>query len=113
LREALESDRIDLGRAMALAPLARPDSIAALGDLLPSATQMPREDLVARVSELASSARSRRQRRPGRTLKRSATLTERRLLEAYRLLMIVDSVTDGRERELLQQIAARVADLES
>jgi ParB/RepB/Spo0J family partition protein len=113
LREALESDRIDLGRAMALAPLARTDSLAALSELLATATQMPREDLVARVSELAGSARSHRQRRTGRTLKRTATLTERRLLEAYRLLMIVDSVTEGRERELLQQIAARVTDLKS
>ncbi len=113
LREALESDRIDLGRAMALAPLARTDGLSALSELLPTATHMPREDLIARVGELASNARSHRKRRPGRTLKRTATLTERRLLEAYRLLMIVDSVTDGRERDLLHQIAVRVTNLES
>ena len=57
LREALENDRIDIGRAMALAPLARDDTLPLLGELLPEAAEMHREELVARVSELAGEAR--------------------------------------------------------
>jgi hypothetical protein len=84
LREALENDRIDLGRAMALAPLARDETLPGLGELLPRAAAMPREDLVARVSQLAGEARLQRPRRQSRVLKRVATLNECRLMEAYR-----------------------------
>jgi ParB/RepB/Spo0J family partition protein len=111
LREALENDRIDLGRAMALAPLARDETLPGLGELLPRAAAMPREDLVARVSQLAGEARIQRPRRQSRVLKRVATLNERRLMEAYRLLMNIDSIEDGPERDLLEQINARVGEL--
>jgi ParB family transcriptional regulator, chromosome partitioning protein len=111
LRQALEEDRIDLGRAMALAPLTRGETLAALDELLAEAPAMPREDLVARVSQVAGEARLQRPRRRGRVVKRVATLTERRLMEAYRLLMNVDSVEDGRERDLLEQIQARLSEL--
>src|SRR4051794_52960 len=89
LREALEEDRIDLGRAMALAPLTRSETIPLLDELLSVASDMHREELVARVSQLAFEARTKRARRPHRVIKRVATLTERRLMEAYRLLMNV------------------------
>jgi ParB family chromosome partitioning protein len=111
LRDALEHDQIDLGRAMALAPLAREDTLPGLSELLSEAPSMPRPELVARVSELAGQARANRARRRGRVLKRVASLTERRLLEAYRLLMNVDSIEDGAEQDLLEQIEARVREL--
>jgi len=111
LREALENDRIDLGRAMALAPLAREETLPVLGELLPQAPGMAREELVGRVTQLAGEARLQRPRRRGRTLKRVATLNERRLMEAYRLLMNVDSIEDGQERDLLEQIHIRVSEL--
>ena len=111
LRDALENDQIDIGRAMALAPLAREETLPILGELLPEAAELHRDELVARVSELAGEARLRRPRRPGRVVKRVATINERRLMEAYRLLMNVDSVEDGPERDLLDQIQIRVAEL--
>lgn len=111
LRQALQDDKIDLGRAMALAPLTRDETLPALGKLLPEATAMPRDELVARVSQIAGEARAHRPRRHGRVAKRVATLTERRLIEAYRLLMNVDSVDDGPERDLLGQLLARVTEL--
>jgi ParB family chromosome partitioning protein len=111
LRDALENDQIDIGRAMALAPLAREETLPILGELLPEAAELHRDELVARVSELAGEARLRRLRRPGRVVKRVATINERRLMEAYRLLMNVDSVEDGPERDLLDQIQIRVAEL--
>ena len=111
LRDALENDQIDIGRAIALAPLAREETLPILGELLPEAAELHRDELVARVSELAGEARLRRPRRPGRVVKRVATINERRLMEAYRLLMNVDSVEDGPERDLLDQIQIRVAEL--
>lgn len=111
LRDALEQDRIDIGRAMALAPLAREETASKLHALLTEAGSLRREELVARVSEIAGDARVRRPRRRGRVVKRVATLTERRLMESYRLLMNVDVVQDGPERDLLEQIQARVAEL--
>jgi ParB family chromosome partitioning protein len=111
LRDALERDRIDIGRAMALTPLARDETLPVLSELLPDAAAMDREELVARVSELAGEARVNRSRRRGRVVKRVATVNERRLMEAYRLLMNIDSVEDGPERTLLDQIQARVVEL--
>jgi ParB family transcriptional regulator, chromosome partitioning protein len=111
LRDALEKDRIDIGRAMALAPLAREETMQSLGKLLREAPHIQRDELVARVSELAGEARVRRPRRAGRVVKRVATLNERRLMEAYRLLMNVDSIEDGPERDLLDQIQSRVTEL--
>lgn len=111
LRDALEHDRIDIGRAMALAPLARDETSSELDALLMEAGSLRRDELVARVSEVAGAARVRRPRRRGRIVKRVATLTERRLMESYRLLMNVDVIEDGPERDLLEQIQARVAEL--
>lgn len=111
LRQALQDDHIDLGRAMALAPLTRDETLPALEELLLEAPDIPREDIVARVSQIAGDARAHRPRRRGRIAKRVATLTERRLIEAYRLLMNVDSVEDGPERDLLEQLRARVSEL--
>jgi ParB family chromosome partitioning protein len=111
LRLALQEDQIDLGRAMALAPLTRDETLPALEELLTEASAMPRDDLVAKVSQIAGEARAHRPRRRGRIAKRVATLTERRLIEAYRLLMNVDSVEEGPERHLLEQLQARVIEL--
>ena len=72
---------------------------------------MDREELVARVSEIAGEARANRPRRHGRVIKRVASVNERRLMEAYRLLMNVDSIEDGPERDLLDQIQVRVTEL--
>jgi hypothetical protein len=108
--DALESDRIDVGRAMALAPLARDETLPLFDRLLPDAPGMERDELVARVSALAGEARLRRPLR-GRAVKRVATLTERRLMEVYRLPMNVDSIDDGAERNLLDQIQTRVHEL--
>jgi ParB family chromosome partitioning protein len=111
LRDALESDQLDIGRAMALTPLARDETLPILSELLPDASEMDRAELVARVSELAGEARARRPRRRGRAVKRVAGVNERRLMEAYRLLMNVDSIEDGPERDLLDQIQARLVEL--
>jgi hypothetical protein len=96
---------------MALTPLVRDETLPILGELLPDAADMDREELVARVSELAGEARANRPRRKGRVVKRVATVNERRLMEAYRLRMNVDSMEDGPERDLLDQIQARVVEL--
>ena len=111
LRDALEKDRIDIGRAMALAPAGPRGDATDPGGALPEAPDMLREELVSRVSELAGEARLRRPRRRGRIVKRVATINERRLMEAYRLLMNIDSIEDGPERDLLDQIQARVTEL--
>ncbi len=57
---------------------------------------------MARVSELPGEARANRPQRKGRVVERVATVNERRLMEAYRLLMNVDSIDDGPERDLLE-----------
>jgi hypothetical protein len=72
---------------------------------------MDRAELTARVSELAGHARQQRPRRRGRVVKRVATVNERRLMEAYRLLMNIDSIDDGPERDLLDQIQVRLNEL--
>ena len=53
---------------------------------------MDREDLVARFNQLAGEARAKRPRPKGREVKHVASVNERRLMEAYRLLMNVNQL---------------------
>jgi len=106
LREALERDELDIGRAMLLTPLARPETMDALVAIVPQARDMAREELGRLVTETYREAREARPRR-----KRAASLNLRRLIDAYRLLMNVDAIGDSEESTYLKMVSDRAAEL--
>jgi ParB family transcriptional regulator, chromosome partitioning protein len=93
LKEALESDRLDIGRAMALADA--PED--ALPQLLRSVQRMSQQEIKDRVVEL-------------RNATAPASIDSRRLLELLRLVGLIRSV-EADELPLLDEIEAHLARL--
>jgi ParB/RepB/Spo0J family partition protein len=89
LKAALEQERLDIGRAMVLAQA--PEE--AVGPLLEEASGLPQAELWQRVAELRASHNATPRTR----------LNARRLLEALRLLTLVDRA-EREERGLAEQI---------
>ena len=86
---------------MKLAPLAslQPDQ---LEEVVAEAAMLPQPE----VQRLVSAIR----RRPDVVARRVASVNARRVMEAYRRLMLVDTV-DGEVREALELVARRVDEL--
>ncbi len=101
LMEALASEKLDVGRAMKLAPLAviAPEH---LEEVVAEAATLSQPD----VQRLVSAIR----RRPEEVARRVASVNARRVMEAYRRLMLVDTV-DAEVREALSLVARRVSEL--
>jgi ParB family chromosome partitioning protein len=100
LREALASDRLDIGRAMKLVSV--PDEH--LGDVLEEAPALSQLELENRVAQYRED--------PAVIAKRAASLTERRLMDALRTLGKVDQVPrEGAARDLLALVRQRVEEL--
>jgi ParB family chromosome partitioning protein len=103
LREAVERDDLDIARAMVLVRL----DDEKLERVLPRAAQISRSELEETVKSLRHEMpfpRSRKQR--------AAELDARRLMEAYRLLTLVQAVPRSSEAlDLWRMLEARVAEL--
>jgi len=97
LKEALEADQLGIGRAMAL--VAVPES--ALPELLQVAGSLPQTSIKERVAEINQSMRYAYPRR---------SLDSRRLLEALRLLTVVERVV-YEDRHILERIHQRAAQI--
>jgi hypothetical protein len=93
LKEALEADQLDIGRAMALVAAPEP----ALRELLDLAGSLPQADLKERVAQMNQGMRYAYPRR---------SVDSRRLLEALRLLTLVEHV-EGDDRKILERIQQR------
>jgi ParB family chromosome partitioning protein len=103
LRRAVETDELDIGRAMVLVKL----DDNRLASVLPEASRTPRSQLEEEVKNLRQEMafpRSRGDRR--------AALDTRRLMEAFRLLTLVHAVPQTEEgNDLWRMIEARLAEL--
>jgi hypothetical protein len=99
--EALASEKLDVGRAMKLAPLSALDP-ERLEELVTEATTLAQPD----VQRLVTAVR----RRPEEVARRVASVNARRVMEAYRRLMLVD-IVDAEVHEALKLVARRVSQL--
>jgi len=93
LKDALEADQLDVGRAMALVAAPEP----ALPELLQLAPTLPQAAIKERVALLNEGMRNAYPR---------ATVDSRRLLEILRLLTLIEHV-EGDDRDVLERIHAR------
>jgi transcriptional regulator with XRE-family HTH domain len=100
LTAALEARQLDIGRAMLLAPVPE-EELDGLIDRAAACSQQQLRDAVAAL-----------QRDPRVVARRAATLNERRLALAHRLLMSVDTV-EGPACDVLDRIWHRVEELRS
>jgi ParB family chromosome partitioning protein len=98
LREAVEGERLDIGRAMRLVSV--PDDT--LDEMIDRASELSQHELGREVAAM--------NRTPERRQKRIASVNQRRLMHAYRQLMLVDEV-DTDLREQLELIRFRVDEL--
>jgi ParB/RepB/Spo0J family partition protein len=96
LREVVEREELDIGRAMRLVSL----DDAGLAEVLPLAALLTREELDARVSALNA---LRRRQRPV-----PAPVDERRILEMYRLGLNVTSIPTETARAHLVMLRERI-----
>jgi DNA-binding phage protein len=100
LREALASDRLDIGRAMKLVRV--PDEH--LKEVLEEAPTLSQLELEERVAQYREG--------PQVIAKRAASLTERRLMDALRALGKVDQMArEGTARDILALVRERVEEL--
>jgi ParB family chromosome partitioning protein len=103
LREAVERDDLDIARAMVLVRL----DDEKLARVLPRATQLPRSQLEETVKSLRHEMAFPRSRK-----ERAAELDIRRLMEAYRLLTLVQAVPGSSEAlDVWRMLEARIAEL--
>jgi ParB family chromosome partitioning protein len=98
LREAVEEERLDIGRAMRLVSV--PEET--LEEMIDRAGSLSQQDLGREVAAINRSPETRQ--------KRIATVNQRRLLHAYQQLMLVDEV-DNDLRDQLELIRQRVHEL--
>jgi ParB family chromosome partitioning protein len=96
LREVVERENLDIGRAMRLVSLDE----AGLAEVLPSAASLTRDELDTRVRAINA---MRRQQRP-----MPAPVDERRILEMYRLGLNVTGIPSDAARAHLVMLLERV-----
>jgi ParB family chromosome partitioning protein len=103
LREAVERDDLDIARAMVLVRL----DDERLASVLPAAASISRSELEETVKTLRQQMSFPRSRKA-----RAAGLETRRLMEAYRLLSLVQAVPSTSEaRDVWRMLETRVAEL--
>jgi ParB family chromosome partitioning protein len=98
LRAAVESERLDIGRAMRIVSV--PDEV--LEEMIERAASLSQHDLGREVALVNRDPEIRR--------KRIATVNHRRVMHAYRQLMLVDEV-DADIRDQLELVRRRVEEL--